>query len=242
MRFRVWIWSLFCLAVCAAGLAAMIANGDQPFAYIPTPDNTSASGYKVATAVCKIQAKGWSGSGTLIATRGNTALILSCRHVCPEVGMSVNVLWPLSGQSSSGIVVEVVDGDTFNNDLALVLCRRPNGISPVRIRPYCGNCGPWFGLGWRGDLFRMAIADSAAKYQDGRIHVNSSYVGGMSGGPLIDSRGHIVGVVVASDWDTLGICADGPWLEAMLRKYGHSTNWPRDFKQQSPPGVWRMRR
>lgn len=201
-------------------LVALVAQATSPYAYIPTPENTPNRAYQVAKAVCKLQADGWSGSGTLIATRGSKALVLSCRHVCPTVGMPIQVNWVLAGQSSMGQVVEVVAGDGFNNDLALVLCDRPTGITPLKVRPFCGQCGVWFGLGWRGDLFRLAIADNAAKYPDGRIHVNSPYVGGMSGGPLVDSRGVVVGVVVASDWDSLGICADGPWLEAMLARYG----------------------
>jgi len=171
-------------------------------------------------AIAQVRAPEGQGSGTLIATRDDgTALVLSCRHVCGRIGNRVQLNWILSGgQTSSGVVWDVVPGAGFDTDLALVICDRPSGVLPRRVVPFQPQNGQWVSAGFRGGQLRYSVS-SAARLQGSLLTLNSPFVGGMSGGPTFDRFGRVVGVVVASDRRSYGVSTDGDLLHNLIRKY-----------------------
>lgn len=170
-------------------------------------------------AICEIRLKSWQGSGTLIGVNGNQALVLSCRHVCEQVGNNVTCNWLWAGpQSTPGRVVAVVPGRGFDTDLALVICARPRGVAPMPVTSFNYANGPWVSAGFRDRSLRYAYARSA-EYDGSLITFPVPYIQGMSGGPCYDRYGRIVAVVVASDMESFGISVDGPRLQALVNQF-----------------------
>lgn len=174
-------------------------------------------------SVCEIQVKdgdsAWQGSGSLIATNGDKALVLTCRHVCPSEGMEVTVRWPIAGdQSGQGIVLAVVPGRTFETDLAAVICDRPKNVPALSLAKADLRHGPFVGAGWRAGSIRIIQSDSAS-FQDSMVVIPDPAVGGMSGGPLFNRRAQIIAVVVASDRATLTLSSDGAYLHNLVNQF-----------------------
>lgn len=170
-------------------------------------------------AVCQITVGGGQGSGTLIALDGERALVLTCRHVAMTGGAGVKLEWlGAACQRTSGKVITVVPGTTFNNDLALVVSDAPKGLTPVIVAKFDEANGPWRCVGWRGGQMYEAVADEASE-ADGLIKFNSPLIGGQSGGAMLDKNGHLVGVSVGSDMTTYGVAADGRFLAGLLDAY-----------------------
>lgn len=191
-------------------------------------------------AVCEIRvlnsrgAVRWTGSGTLVArTRAADGqmigLVNSCRHVNPEVGMKVLVVWHGWGiekatdkpPQSFGMVAHVVQGagDDWGTDLAVVMAPVPENIRPVPVARFDPANGPWMSAGYRGGKFYYVMATEAYA-QGSAIVLNSPFVKGQSGGVTFDRFGRQVGVVVASNWSNVGWSADGENMANMLKQFG----------------------
>jgi hypothetical protein len=208
-----FIWLAVCLGI------GVVARGAEPFvATIPIPVPEEYRQYK---AICHIDVGWGSGSGTLIGTREDgAALVLSCRHVNQKVGQVVTVTWPLAGgQQSAGVVYEVIPGNGFDTDLALVVCQRPVAVDPVKVTGFDPTAGPFVAAGWRDNRLRVAVADVAALRSQALIWMPTPFIGGMSGGALFNRKGEQVAVVVASDRVTWGVSCDGPLLHVMIAKF-----------------------
>lgn len=211
-----FIWLAICFGV---GVVARV-QGAEPYAF-PVPRGEAPASYRPYRAVCHIDVGDAAGSGVLVGTRQDgTALVLSCRHVNQTVGQVVTVSWPLAGgQKSAGVVYEVIRGNGFDTDLALVVCQRPVGVDPIKVAAFDPAAGPFVGAGWRDGQLRIAVADVAALKGQSLIWLPSPFVGGMSGGALFNRKGEQVAVVVASDRVTWGVSCDGPLLHAMISKF-----------------------
>lgn len=171
------------------------------------------------SAIAQIQVGGGQGSGTLIAISDGKALVLSCRHVAQSAGAGCKLSWLGAGnQVTSGDVLTVVPGSTFNDDLSLIVCDSPEGVEPIVIAKFDPANGPWVGVGWRRGQFYETVCDEAEE-KDGLIKFNAPLIGGMSGGALLDNNGHVVGVTVGSDMSTYGVAADGLYLQHVVSKY-----------------------
>lgn len=192
----------------------------EPWAYNPPQSNRQA--YKPYQGVCHIKAGNVQGSGTLIATRGGTALVLSCRHVNEVEGARVTISWPLAGnQVTPGTVHKVIRGEDWGTDIAVIICRRPAGVAPIRVVKFNADHGPWVGAGWRSGQLRVAVSKQAEQ-RGNEIWLESpgmAFVGGQSGGCLFNRYGQLVGVIVASDRYSTSICADGPLLHQIIDQY-----------------------
>lgn len=167
-------------------------------------------------AVCRIKLNGYQGSGTLIRVSGDKALVLSCRHVGQKAGNACTVDWPSTGESTQGLVVLVVPGNSFDSDLSLIVCERPAGIEPAEVGKFSEADGPWTAAGYVGSSFYESFTFTAEEKGTGAIKVEAPYMHGMSGGPEFDGRGKIVGVVVGSDLHTYGLAADGKYLQDLM--------------------------
>ena len=173
MRYMRRTRPLNALLTCAVVGLASLAAAQEPFAF--TPNHTHPA-YKTMQAVCQLRIGKASGSGTLVGVRDDLALILTCRHVAQRVGAEAVVSWPLAdNQQMTGVVTEIVprqpDKETdklgrFSTDLAIVICRRPKGVDPVRVTSFMPGEGPYIAMGWRAGLFRLAISPTADERPD----------------------------------------------------------------------------
>lgn len=187
--------------------AAVVGGEPEPMAppsYLDDPSQFDQATLRVIGSVCEVAVSNgaitYRGSGTLVGfTKEGQAIVLSCRHVCEQVGNHVTLKWPQYGETSYGTVVHVEAGRTpeWSSDLALIVCDRPKGVDPVKVADFCPKCGPWVAIGWRNNQIRVAFAERATLVA-GVIKVNSPFVGGQSGGALFDRYGRLVGVTVAA--------------------------------------------
>ena len=162
----------------------------------------------------------WQGSGTYVGQSGGTAVILSCRHVAVQVGKTVKVTWPATGEVSMGTVIEVVKAtDDFQSDLALITCPVPAGIPSVEIAEFNPANAPFICLGYKGEQFFVSISRTG-RANGNLIDLSAPLTGGMSGGPCLDRYNRLVGVGVGST-PTYSVAADGEYLAALIRKYSH---------------------
>lgn len=180
--------------------------------------NVFADGFAPYRAVCEIRTGNSQGSGTLIAVSDDKALVLSCRHVCEKEGDIVQVRWPAAGnQTSLGVVLKVIKGEGFDTDQAVVMCGRPVGIEPRKYSKFNPDDGPFIMVGYRDNVMRAQVG-SVTEAGELLIMMKPA-VGGMSGGPLYNSRGEICGIVVASDRATISYCSNGKVLTALIQEF-----------------------
>ena len=178
-----------------------------------TPKAEGANPYP---AICKIDMGEWTGSGTLIAVDDNAGLILSCRHVAVRTGSQADVFWPgAGGQLTSATAYYVDPGNGFTSDISCFVTTRPKGVKPLTVTQFDDTQGPWVGLGYRGDHLRMSITGEATA-KGTLIRCPVPAIGGMSGGPLLDKKGRIVGVVVGST-DDFSIAVTGKPIQDAIR-------------------------
>lgn len=175
-------------------------------------------------SLCMIRTSSGQGSGTLIAKgQDGRGVILTCRHVASKIGddVLVSFLWAGGGETCSGAVVRVVKGRGFDTDLAIVLVDQvPAGIEPRRVVRLDKTKGPWIAAGFRGGVMRVTHPIlTLLEHPNGLVTVPAPFVGGMSGGALFDKYGNVVAVVVASDFATTGIAADGDNLHRMVDEF-----------------------
>lgn len=174
-------------------------------------------------AICEIRTGGGQGSGTLIAINEQYGLVLSCRHVCEKEGESVSLTWLSAGkQRGVGTIWKVLDGKDWGTDQALVICPRPEGVAPRPVSKADIKQSPFIAAGYRDGYLRTAVVNSFVSAGN-TITIPKPAVGGMSGGPLFDRRGHVVGIVVASDMTTITIASNGKALTDMLEEFKKTT-------------------
>lgn len=213
-------WLLWAVAVALIVFASSAVFGAEPRKY-SVPGDRPATFYPYS-ALCQVRMAGGmgQGSGTLIATRGDKGLVLTCRHVAQKVGNVLSLEWLMAGkQITRGTVVRIVQGNDFNTDLALVVCDRPVGVRPASVARFDVSQGPWVGAGYRDSYLRIAESKSAA-VEDNLIVIPTAFIGGQSGGALFNNRGHIVAVIVATSkvYD-LGVSVDGDAMHNMIDEF-----------------------
>lgn len=217
----------YLLTLCLVALASA-ATAQEP--RIVRPGEIQADQLPLYQAVCRLNVPGGTGSGTLIAVRGNRALVLSCRHVCRNVGDMVFCSW-IGGQITVGYIVHVIPrrhygvNIEFDTDLALVVCQRPKGIRPIKIARYKAYNSPFTAVGWRKGQLRVANCRTARYQSNGLILTDCPFISGMSGGALFDRRGRLIAVAVGmsapyrnAPYDT-GIAVNGVRLRALLKQF-----------------------
>jgi hypothetical protein len=127
--------------------------------------------------------------------------------------------WLATGEVTLGRVIDVVEGNSFNNDLALIECVRPQGIAPATVAKFDPKNGPFTTLGYRRREMYISIATNA-KEESGLVRLSAPLIGGISGGPCCDRFGHVVGVGVGtSATEPSSVAADGKFMIDLIEPY-----------------------
>ena len=166
--------------------------------------------------VVRLSVPGGGGTGTIIARRGHTYLVLTAGHVViphrrgvvpgPETNPSpTSRRWAVKvdafGPDELGRPGHVLRA-SLEPDLALVRVEFDVARDPIRIctsGPYAGQ--PVLAAGCPGGIrpwwcAGFVVGPTHELFPPGTWCINASVAGGCSGGPVIDTdTGHLVGVV-----------------------------------------------
>ena len=152
-----------------------------------------------------------AGTGTIIDTHGDEALVLTCGHLFREnQGKGkVEVDLFVGGQTKT-VLGKVIDYDADNRDIALVAIRPGVAIEPVPLSTKgeavrTGQGVFSFGCD-RGDdpSRRDTRVTGVDKYNThlgaSNLEISGAPVDGRSGGGLFDEKGRLIGVCNAADY------------------------------------------
>lgn len=183
-------------------------------------------------AVCQIEESGGQGSGTLVASNAKASLILTVRHVIKQPGHPDMFLWlTANGKPTSGVTLENM-GDPKSNwwessDLALAICHKPfdgkgRPIIPAKVGIFDSDKGPWYGVGYvSGSRKIIEIRHIEYKASTSLLWCECLFIPGMSGGPVFDRTGKVVGVISSYNRQYgLSWAISSPNLQKILDLYG----------------------
>lgn len=181
-----------------------------------------------AESVVGIQdSKGGQGAGVVIAHICNNSYVLTCHHVVSGY-KRVKVIRREGDRrfiATPGTVERMDD----KNDVAIVRTSRRLPVPAIQIaEEEPERYEKVFGIGVGSGIFGLAFeglisARGGSGMQDGKNYVFTGLaVGGMSGGPLIDDDGALVGLIMAVDrnghlpvW-SIGYAVPLPTIKAFL--------------------------
>jgi S1-C subfamily serine protease len=188
----------------------------------------TAQSFDPYKSIGEIRTSRGQGSGTAIARSAyGHGLVVSCRHVNVREGDRVTVAFLWSTVDRDPIparVIAIVPGARFDSDLALVMTDRlPSDVRMQPVYKFDPAGGPWVAAGFRSGRLRVTspAIQEAVHRSDGLIVIPTPLIPGQSGGPLYDRYGRVVGIVVASDFRSTGLAADGEALHGLVRKFTH---------------------
>ncbi|MEO1527655.1 MAG: trypsin-like peptidase domain-containing protein [Planctomycetota bacterium] len=151
------------------------------------------------------------GTGTIIDTHGEEALVLTCGHLFRETKHEsrVDVELFVMGQIRT-VPGKVVDYDSEDRDIALVVIRPGFEVTTVQVLPSSevpasGQSVFSFGCDHGADPSRRDTRITGIdKYNQetraSNIEIDGAPVDGRSGGGLFDAQGRLIGVCNAADY------------------------------------------
>lgn len=180
-------------------------NGRFPVAHVPTTAEQIAFNATVRLRV--VDPSGTShGTGTIIHSKGNDALVLTCGHIFRESKgrgkVEGDVNFATGMQRISG---QLISYDADAHDIALIAIKTPQPIQAAPLAPPTSRFQlnqPVFTVGCdkansptirRSHYKRLAIYDQVEKYD-----VYGRPIDGRSGGGLFDDQGRLIGVCNAA--------------------------------------------
>jgi serine protease Do len=252
------------VAAVRPGVVAVRATGPVPALLSRdgdgSPELDSALGGRTTLPANEPKMRRRSGSGFV---RDAAGLIVTCRHVVAG-SERIDVVVPGHGEFAAELV-----GEDFATDLALLrLLAPPPGLVALRIDDGDSlRAGDWIvvlgnplGFAQTASAGIVSFVGRHLPHSDCRVtndflQVSAPVHVGSSGGPVVDLRGHVVGVTTQAPVDTEGIAFAVPsatlrWsIEAMLReplgrvRRGYlgieftTSLWSKDGAATTPRGV-----
>lgn len=175
-----------------------------------------------------------AGTGTIIDTHGDEALVLTCGHLFRETKGEGKIEVDLFvGGETRTVAGQVVDYDSDTRDVALVAIRPGFSVQPVQViatdsRVENGQTAFSFGCD-RGDdpSRRDTRITGINKYNQhlgvSNLEIAGAPIDGRSGGGLFDSAGRLIGVCNAADYKgDVGIYAGPGSIQWQLDRVGMS--------------------
>jgi hypothetical protein len=191
-------------------------------------------------SICEVRVGRSGGSGTLIAVSETQALILSCQHVAETPGMSVQINWAATGETSDGKVLAI---GANGLDIAIIICPRPTGLQPVPITlPSWASTKKIINAGFPG-------LTGTLEWQTGKVVAISTDelryscrpIPGMSGGATLDQHGNLVGVITRYG-PRYGLSTSGTDMMSFVGRFMKNTTvktWKSgiiDYSEEVPDG------
>ena len=185
------------------------------------------------------------GSGTIIDTEGNQALVVTCGHIFRESKGRGSIEVDLFGPGAPRTVKGQLIGYNLENDVALVCIEAGGPVTPARVAASAGAYSVGsavINIGCNhGDdpTLRRSRITSLDKYMGpARIVVANAPVEGRSGGGLFTADGRLIGVCHAADpQDDEGLYAALPLIHAELDKAHLAHVYLRRDEEALPPGT-----
>jgi thiol-disulfide isomerase/thioredoxin len=180
-----------------------------------------------------------AGTGTVIDTNGDQALVLTCGHLFREnKGQGkIEIDLYIGGQTQT-VMGELLDYDADTHDVALVAIRPGFQMQPVQMfhpqeRVRAGQTAFSFGCDRGADPSRRDTRITGVDKYDQHLGVSNleiagAPIDGRSGGGLFDETGRLIGVCNAADYEgDVGIYAGPGSVQWQLDKAGLSAIYKR---------------
>ncbi len=169
------------------------------------------------------------GTGTIIDTHGDEALIVTCGHIFRESKGRGQILVDLFLPGVQGPVVgQLVAYEADERDIGLVSIRPGVAVTPIRVastnfRPQVGDTVFSIGCDHGDQPTERTSRISAVDRYTGppNLEVYGHPAEGRSGGGLFTADGQLIGICNAADWqDDRGIYASLPTIHTKLKQIG----------------------
>ncbi len=172
------------------------------------------------------------GTGTIVATHGSEALILTCGHMFRDMmpGSQLKVDLFAGTPRETTVLGQVIDFKAEKVDIGLVSIQLPEPIDPVAVLPRDASIR----VGQSVFTFGCDHGQAPTKFDTRIVHVNR-YLGpgnveiegapavGRSGGGMFDAQGRLIGVCnAASNEDNEGIYASTDVIYEQLARVDHA--------------------
>jgi thiol-disulfide isomerase/thioredoxin len=188
-----------------------------------------------------------AGTGTVIDTHGDQALVLTCGHLFRENkgDGKIEVDLYVAGETRT-VLGELLDYDADTRDVALVAIRPGFSMQSVQVlhpqqRIRTGQTAFSFGCDRGADPSRRDTRITGVDKYDQHLGVSNleiagAPIDGRSGGGLFDEGGRLIGVCNAADYEgDVGIYAGPGSVQWQLDRAGLSTIYERAGSPQAAP-------
>jgi hypothetical protein len=193
-------------------------GGDGGYQVMPKPDNPGLHApfderfHMVVRVKAKLAHTTYGGTGIIVDSDGTRAWVLTAYHTFRDGGTPIVTVY--DGRSFTAVITDKDE----EADLANLMIVDP-GVRPIEMEDeapqrgedlwamgFNGGAGTENFQTFHGKMTQFVTADRAQKYD--LVELACAVRKGDSGGPIVNSRGRLVGIIKGSD----GRCCNGPCL------------------------------